>query len=109
MVRYDGSLGLHLLRFWDVWTKFDDLAKMADWGVVVYGVVVSIAEVIRLMVFFANSYIKAKDQERQDKEDVKLAVMLSAMSENMSFEDALEVVKEYRKRAEAGWAIPTSS
>ena len=67
LVGYDGSMGWHILRFWDVWSNFQALSDMADWGVVVYGVIASIVEGVRMMVFFANAYIKKRREEERKK------------------------------------------
>lgn len=67
LIGYDGQIGWHVLRFWDVWLDFPELADMADWGVVVYGVIASLAEGVRAMVFFANAYIKKRREEEREK------------------------------------------
>ena len=75
---------------------------MADWGVVLYGVLASLLEGTRLMVFFANSYIDSKRQEKRHQEDVMLALILSDTSDDVSFDEALKKVKDARRRQEAG-------
>ena len=62
LIGYDGQMGWHVLRFWDVWLDFPELA---DWGVVVYGVIASTVEEVRVMVFFANAYIKKRREEEE--------------------------------------------
>ena len=47
--------------------NFQALSDMADWGVVVYGVIASIGEGVRMMVFFANAYIKKRREEEREK------------------------------------------
>ena len=65
LVGYDGNMGWHILRFWDVWSNFQALSDMTDWGVVVCGVIASIVEGVRMMVFFANAYIKKRREEEE--------------------------------------------
>lgn len=73
-----------------------------------YGAFASLLEGGRLMVFFANSYIKAKEQERQAREDARIAFLLTELQEDLSFEEAMEKVKKLRRREEVGLARPTS-
>ena len=75
---------------------------MRDWGIVLYGAFASLMEGGRLMVFFANAYIEAKRQENQDQQDSLLATMLMDMNDNISYEKALEKVRNSRRRYEAG-------
>ncbi len=54
------------------------------------------------MVFFANSYIEAKREEKQHQDDVMLALILSDTSDEVSFDEALRKVKDARRRQEVG-------
>ena len=93
---------MYLLRFWDVWSDFANLARMSDWGVVVYGAFASMLEGGRLMVFFANSFIRETRQKQRAKEDERLALILAEMNDDLSIAEAREKVKEFRMREEVG-------
>ena len=54
------------------------------------------------MVFFANSYIESRKQEKRDQQDSFTATLLMEMDDNLSYEDALEKVRNQRRRYEAG-------
>ena len=75
---------------------------MTDWGVVVYGAFASMLEGGRLMVFFANSFIRETRQKQRAREDERLALILAAMNDDLSIEEAREKVKEFRMREEVG-------
>ena len=102
LVNYEGHVSWQIIHIWDAWLDFKALSEMRDWGVVVYGAFASLLEGGRLMVFFANAYIEAKRQEKQDQHDSWLATMLMDLDADLSYEEALEKVRHSRRRYEAG-------
>ena len=102
LVNYEGHFSWQIVHIWNTWLDFKALSEMRDWGIVLYGAFASLMEGGRLMVFFANAYIEAKRQENQDQQDSLLATMLMDMNDNISYEKALEKVRNSRRRYEAG-------
>ena len=100
LVGYDGQMGWHILRFWDVWLDFPALSDMADWGVVVYGVIASLAEGVRVMVFFANAYIKKRREEEREKLKEWMILALAQKYPEFTVEELRQTVAEAELREE---------
>ena len=54
------------------------------------------------MVFFANAYINARRKEQREREDRRQASLLMYADTNLSYESAMQKVKEFRMREESG-------
>ena len=65
----DSSLGWKFWEFWKVWNDHSALSEMSDWGLIVYGIIASSAEVTTRMAYFAIEHIQNRRRKiREERE-----------------------------------------